>query len=93
MGDQRLGFRSSAALILGTRTFGQQFVNCRPFRSHHEQVRTRMDLIFFIPPPPFFEGTRAEFDVTLDSCWYVRVLLLFRIRVKTDEKDNNGREG
>ena len=44
-----------------------------------------------MPPPPFFEGTRAEFDVTLDSCWYGRVLLLFRIRVKTDEKDRNSR--
>jgi hypothetical protein len=31
--------------------FGEQFVNCRPFRSHHEQVR--MDFVFFIPPPPF----------------------------------------
>ncbi len=69
--------------------FGEQFVNCRPFRSHHEQVR--MDFVFFIPPPPFFEGIRAEFDVTLDSCWYGRVLLLFRIRVKTDEKDTKGR--
>ena len=43
------------------------------------------------PPSPFFEGTRAEFDVTLENCWYGRVLLLFRIRVKTDEKDRNGR--
>jgi hypothetical protein len=36
---------------------GQQFVNCRPFRSHHEHVR--MDFVFFVPPPPFFEGIRA----------------------------------
>ena len=50
-----------------------------------------MDFVFFIPPPPFFEGTRAEFDLTLENCWYGRVLLLFRIRVKTDEKDRNGR--
>ena len=69
--------------------FGEQFVNCRPFRSHHEEVR--MDFVLFIPPPPFFEGTRAEFDATLDSCWYGRVLLLFRMRVRTDEKDSNGR--
>ena len=66
-----------------------QFVNCRPFTSHHEQLR--MDFVFFIPPPPFFEGTRAEFDATLESCWYGRVVLLFRIRVKTDAKDRNGR--
>jgi hypothetical protein len=50
-----------------------------------------MDFVFFIPPPPFFEGTRAEFDATLESCWYWRVLLLFRIRVNTDEKDRNCR--
>ena len=45
----------------------------------------------WIPPPLFFEGTRAEFDATLENCWYGRVVLLFRIRVKTDEKDRNGR--
>ena len=50
-----------------------------------------MDYVLFIPPPPFFEGTGAEFDATLDICWYGRVLLLFRMRVKTDEKDRNGR--
>ncbi len=34
---------------------------------NHEQVR--MDYIFFVPPFPFFEGTRAEFaDATLDDC-------------------------
>ncbi len=44
-----------------------------------------MDFVFFIPPPPFFEGTRAEFDATLDSCWYGRVQLLFSIGIKTDE--------
>ncbi len=72
--------------------FGEQFVNCRPFRSHHDQVR--MDFVFFIPPrapPPFFEGTRAEFEFTLDNCWYWRVVLLFRIRVKTDMKGRNSR--
>jgi hypothetical protein len=69
--------------------FGEKFVNCRPFTSHPEQVL--MDFVLFIPPPPFFEGTRAKFDASLESCWYWRVLLLFRIRVKTDEKDRNGR--
>jgi hypothetical protein len=48
-----------------------------------------MDFVFFIPPPP---GTmaRAEFDGTLENCWYGRVLRLFRIQVKTDKKDQNG---
>ena len=66
-----------------------QFVNCRPFRSHHDKVR--MDYVFFIPPPPFCEKSRAEFDVTLDDCWYGRVVLLFLISVRTDMKDTNGR--
>jgi hypothetical protein len=36
-----------------------------------------MDYVFFIPPPPFFEGTRVEFaDPTLEDCWYGRVALL-----------------
>ena len=87
-------FKILAASVSGCRFghtdfFGEQFVNCRPFGSHHEQVR--MDFVFSIPPPPFFEGTRAEFDATLDSCWYGRVLQLFRMRVKTDEKDRKGR--
>ena len=50
-----------------------------------------MDFLFFIPPPPFFEGGRPEFDATLENCWHGRVVLLFRILVKTDEKDRNGR--
>jgi hypothetical protein len=41
-----------------------------------------MYFVFFTPPPPFFEGNSAEFDVTLDNCWYGRVVLLFRIHVK-----------
>jgi len=69
--------------------FGVQFVNCRPFRSHHDKVR--MDYVFFMPPPPFCDKPRAEFDVTLEDCWYGRVVLLFRIRVRTDMKDADGR--
>jgi len=57
---------------------------------NHGQVR--MDYVFFIPPPPFFEGTRVEFaDPTIEDCWYGRVVLLCRIRVKLDKKDGDGR--
>ena len=57
---------------------------------NHGQVR--MDYVFFIPPPPFFEGTRVEFaDPTIQDCWYGRVALLCRIRVKLDKKDGDGR--
>ncbi len=73
-------------LDIGHKDFlGEQFVNC----SHHQQVR--MDCVFFIPPPPLFEGSQAEFDATLENCLYGRVVLLFRIRAKTDERDRNGR--
>ncbi len=41
--------------------------------------------------PPFFEGNSAEFDVTLDNCWFGRVVLLFCIRLKTDKKGRNSR--
>jgi hypothetical protein len=89
-GRKRPGINVFARLDIGHKDFfGKQFVNCRPLRSHHKDVR--MDYVFFIPPPPFYEGTRAEFDVTLESCWYGRVVLLFRILVKTDQKDRNGR--
>ena len=58
--------------------------------TNHEQVR--MDNVLFIPPHPFFEGTRAEFDTTLEDCWYRRLALLFRVRrVKLDKKDGDGR--
>jgi hypothetical protein len=50
-----------------------------------------MGFAFFIPSPPFFEGSRAKVDATLENYWYGRVELLFRIRVKTDKKGRNGR--
>ena len=50
-----------------------------------------MDFVFFIPPPLFYEGTRAEFEAGLDSCCYGRVVLLFSILVKADQKDRDGR--
>ena len=89
-GYKRPGITVFSRLDIGHKDFfGDQFVNCRPLRSHHEDVR--MDFVFFVPPPPFYVGTRAEFDVTLESCWYGRVVLLFRILVKTDQKDSHGR--
>ena len=89
-GSERPEIQVFSRLDIGHKDFfGEHFVNCRPFRRHHEEVR--MDCVLCIPPRPCFEGTRAEFDATLDSCWYGRVLLLFRILVKTDEKNRNGR--
>ena len=51
-----------------------------------------MDYVLFIPPPPFFEGTRAEFDTTLEDCWYGRVVLLSRVRVRV-KLEAAGQEG
>ena len=73
--------------------FGDQLVNCRHFPSHHN---LRMDFVFFIQLPPFYEGIRAEIEcagleASLGSCWYGRVVLLFSIRVKADQKDRDGR--
>ena len=62
--------------------FGCQFVNGN---------NVRMDFVFIIPPPPFYEGARTEFEASLDICWYGRVVLLFSILVKTDQKDRHSR--
>ena len=43
------------------------------------------DYVFFIPPPPHHSGTRSAFSPSIDSCWYGRVNLIFKIRVRTDE--------
>ncbi len=63
----------------------KQYVQC-------VQVSTVLvDYVPFIPPPPFFDGTRAEFDTTLKDCWYWCILLLFRVQVKLDKEDGDGR--
>ena len=52
-GHKRAGINVFARLDIGHKDFfGKQFINCRPFRSHH---KVRMDYVFFIPPPPFYE--------------------------------------
>jgi hypothetical protein len=61
---------------------GCQFVYCKPFKKFHNDLR--MDYVFFIPPPPFYTGRREDFQIDLDSCWYGRVVLLFRMKVKAD---------
>jgi hypothetical protein len=57
----------------------------------HRQVR--MDHVFFTPLSPFFEGIRHQIAYSileLEDCWCWRVLLLCRIRVKLDKKDDVG---
>jgi hypothetical protein len=88
--NERPEIQAFSRLDIGHKDFlGEQFVNCRWSRSHHAYVR--MDFVFLIPPPPFYEGTLADFEPTLDNCWFGRVVLLCRFRVKTDMKDDEGR--
>jgi hypothetical protein len=43
-----------------------------------------MDYVFFVPSEPFYAGRKRDFEIDLDTCWYGRVVLLFRIKVKSD---------
>ena len=57
-GSERSEIQAFSRLDIGHKDFfGEQFINCWPFRNHQEQML--MDFVFFIPPPPFFEGTSA----------------------------------
>jgi hypothetical protein len=61
---------------------GRQFVYCKLFKEFHDDLR--MDYVFFVPPPPFYTGRKRDFEVDLNTCWYGRVVLLFRIKVRSD---------
>ncbi len=56
---------------------------------NHEQVR--MDYVLFIPPLPFSRPREPASNTTLEDCWYGRVVLMFRVRVKLDKKSCDGR--
>ena len=43
------------------------------------------DFVFFIPPPPHYQGSTPDFSPSLDSCWYGRVKLIFSFRVQQDD--------
>jgi hypothetical protein len=89
-GRERPEIQVFSRLDIGHKDFlGEQFINCRWSRRHHADVR--MDYVFLIPPPPFYEGALADFEPTLDNCWFGRVVLLCSFRVKTDMKDDKGR--
>jgi hypothetical protein len=53
---------------------------------------SRTDYVFFIPPPPFFTGRRADFHLSLDDAWYGRVTLLFRMKFRHDSLSGEIRE-
>jgi hypothetical protein len=43
-----------------------------------------MDYVFVIPPPPFYDGRRWDFDLSLENAWYGRVSNLFSMKFRTD---------
>ncbi len=67
---------------------GKQIVYCNPLHkpdSEKQDATTgRMDCVFFIPPPPFYDGRRRDFDLSLENAWYGRVSLLFSMKFRTD---------
>ena len=44
----------------------------------------RQDYVFFIPPPPHYRGTLSAFSPSVCECWYGRVNLIFKMRIRTD---------
>ncbi len=65
-GSERPEIQVFSRLDIGHKDFlGEQFVNCRWSRRHHVDVQ--MDYVFVIPPPPFYEGTLADFNPSLDN--------------------------
>jgi hypothetical protein len=80
---------SSRLEIIHEDYLGKQIVYCRPFKSMKadsdvSESSTRTDYVFFIPPPPFFTGRRADFHLSLDDAWYGRVTLLFGMKFRHD---------
>ena len=42
------------------------------------------DYVMFIPPPPHYRGKPSDFSPSINECWYGRVNLIFKMRVRTD---------
>ncbi len=47
-------------------------------------IGCRQDFVFFIPPPPHYRGSLAAFSPAINQCWYGRVNLIFKMRIRTD---------
>ena len=74
-------------LEIGQRDYlGKQIVYCKPFRDK-ENDAGRMDCVFFIPPPPYYTGSRRDFDLSLENAWYGRVSLLCSMKFRTDSDE------
>jgi hypothetical protein len=77
-----------SGLEIGHREYlGMQIVYCKPFRDIHlDKINDagRVDCVFFIPPPPYYTGSRRDFDLSLENAWYGRVSLLCSMKFRTD---------
>lgn len=77
-------------LKIGHKDFlGKQFIRgCQPDKGAKAKFGGSVsgtDFVFFIPPPPFYSGDRRDFKAGLERCWYGRVVLLFKMKVETDD--------
>ncbi len=81
-----------SGLEIGHRDYmGKQIVYCKPFRDIHLDKGNdagRMDCVFFIPPPPYYTGSRRDFDLSLENAWYGRVSLLCSMKFRTDSGED-----
>ncbi len=67
---------------------GKQIVYCNPLHKpdleKQDATTGRMDCVFSIQPPPFYDGSSRDFDLSLENVWYRRVSLLFSMKFRTD---------
>ena len=67
-------------LIGNSNFFGVQRIQSWPFAGNKLGSSNRQDLVFIRPPGIQVGG----FELRLDSVWFCRVLLLFKIKAQTD---------
>jgi hypothetical protein len=86
------GIALFSKLYIGHADFlGEQFGNCKPFRSISSEIR--MECVFFNKPRPFYDAQavrrrrHSDFDLSLDNVWYCSVALLFKMTVRTDNTE------
>ena len=58
--------------------------SCTASRSKSSTMTCGWIMSFSSPHPTFYTGRKRDFEVDLDTCWYGRVVLLFRIKVRSD---------
>ena len=46
---------------------------------------TRMDYVFFTPPPPFYASRCTDFQQSPENAWFGRVSLLFTFQLRHDD--------